>query len=71
MPVANPNALAGAITRVLKNDALRWELERNSQRIAQNYSWHNISCQVFDLYTAVIAARDARREAVAELLPAL
>ncbi|MCB0001647.1 MAG: glycosyltransferase [Anaerolineae bacterium] len=71
VPVANPNALAGAITRVLKNDALRWELERNSRRIAQNYSWHNISCQVFDLYTAAIAARDASHRATREPLPAL
>ena len=60
VPVANPNALADAITRLLKNDALRWDLERNSQRIAQNYGWRNISCQVFDLYTAAIAARNAQ-----------
>ena len=70
VPVANPDALAGAITRLMKNDALRWELAANSQRIAQNYGWHNISCQVYDLYTAAIAARDARRIVDLDRLPA-
>ena len=68
VPVANPDALAVAITRLMKNDALRWELERNSQRIAQNYSWHNISCQVVDLYTAAMAARAAQHEGKFERL---
>ena len=48
-----------AVASLLKDDALRWELGRNSQRIAQGYGWRAIACQIFDLYTAAIAAREA------------
>jgi D-inositol-3-phosphate glycosyltransferase len=55
VPVGNADALAAALLKVLKNDALRWELAGNSRRMAQQFGWPTIARQVVDLYGQVLA----------------
>jgi D-inositol-3-phosphate glycosyltransferase len=55
VPVGDADALAAALLRVLKNDALRWELAGNSRRMAQQFGWPTIARQVVDLYGQVLA----------------
>jgi D-inositol-3-phosphate glycosyltransferase len=60
VPVANPDALAAAIIKLFKNDALRWQLSANSRKVAQSFGWPAITCQIVTLYQQAIAGRQAQ-----------
>jgi D-inositol-3-phosphate glycosyltransferase len=55
VPVANPDALAAAITKLFKNDALRWQLSANSRQVAQSFGWPTITGQIVDLFREAMA----------------
>ncbi len=59
VPVGDHTALAAAITKLLKNDALRWQLSANSRDMAQRFGWPAIAQQITTLYNQVISARRA------------
>jgi D-inositol-3-phosphate glycosyltransferase len=59
VPERNPQALAAALQRVLKQDNLRWQLQTNSIRAAQEFAWPIIADRVLDLYNCVIQERQA------------
>lgn len=61
VPERNPQALAAALQRILKQDDLRWQLQANSIRAAQGFGWPIIADRVLDLYDAVIQGRQAAR----------
>lgn len=55
VPVGNSEALATAIIKLLKNDALRWQLGANSRNLALSFGWPIIAEQIVALYRNVIA----------------
>lgn len=55
VPVGNPDALASAIIKLFKNDALRWQLEANSRKVAQNFGWPAIANQISNLFADILA----------------
>jgi len=57
VPERDPAALADALRRILKQDDLRWQLQANSVREAQAFSWPIIADRILDLYDAVIQER--------------
>ena len=57
VPVGDHEALATAITKLLKNDSLRWQLSANSRAMAQNFGWPTIARQITGVFDQVIAAR--------------
>ena len=57
VPVGDHQALATAITRLLKNDSLRWQLSANSRAMAQNFGWPTIARQITGVFDQVIAER--------------
>lgn len=65
VPVADPDALAAAITKLFKNDALRWELSANSRKMAQDFGWPTITGQIVDLFREAMA-RGQRQPEMAE-----
>ena len=58
VPVGDHAALAAAITKLLKNDSLRWQLSANSRAMAQNFGWPTIAQQITGLFEQVIAERE-------------
>lgn len=60
VPPGDHEALAAAILRLLKNDALRWQLSANSVQVAQGFSWPAIARQILDLAYRAMAERSAR-----------
>ncbi len=61
VPVADPVALANAISKLFKDDALRWRLSANSVKTAQRFGWPTITAQIVALFREVIAERAADR----------
>jgi D-inositol-3-phosphate glycosyltransferase len=57
VPERNPQALATALERILKQDSLRWQLQANSIQAAQEFGWPIIAGRVLDLYDQVIRER--------------
>ena len=58
VPVGDHEALAAAITKLLKNDSLRWQLSANSRAMAQNFGWPSIAQQLTGLFEQVIGERE-------------
>lgn len=58
VPVGDHEALAAAITKLLKNDSLRWQLSANSRAMAQNFGWPSIAQQLIGLFEQVIGERE-------------
>jgi D-inositol-3-phosphate glycosyltransferase len=61
VPVGDHQALAVAITKLLKTDSLRWRLSANSRAMAQNFGWTSIARQITGVFNQVIAERQANR----------
>ncbi len=61
VPVGDHQALAAAITKLLKNDSLRWRLSANSRAMAQNFGWPSIARQITGVFNQVIAERQVNR----------
>lgn len=61
VPVADPTALAHAISKLFKDDALRWRLSANSVKTAQRFGWPAITAQIVALFRDVIAVRAAEQ----------
>jgi D-inositol-3-phosphate glycosyltransferase len=59
VPERDPAALAQALERLLRSDQLRWQLQANSMRAAQDFSWPIIADRILKLFDAVIAERQA------------
>ena len=59
VPERDPAALAHALERLLRSDQLRWQLQANSMRAAQDFSWPIIADRILKLFDAVIAERQA------------
>jgi D-inositol-3-phosphate glycosyltransferase len=57
VPERDPQALAAALQRILKQDDLRWQLQSNSIRAAQEFGWPIIADRVLELYDTVIQER--------------
>lgn len=55
----DPQALAHALQRILKQDKLRWQLQSNSIRAAQAFGWPIIADRIVELFDAVIHERQA------------
>ena len=62
VPERDPAALAFALERLLRSDQLRWQLQANSIRAAQDFGWPIIADRILKLYNAVIAERLARSD---------
>jgi starch synthase len=54
VPSRDPDALARAIIKLLKDDKLRVELEINSQKEAEKLSWNNVAIMYINLYHDII-----------------
>jgi D-inositol-3-phosphate glycosyltransferase len=59
VPERDPAALAHALERLLRSDQLRWQLQADSMRAAQDFSWPIIADRILKLFDAVIAERQA------------
>ena len=59
VPERDPAALADALRRILKQDDLRWRLQANAVRLAQQFGWPLIADRILDLYDRVRAGRIA------------
>lgn len=57
VPVGDHQALAAALTKLLKNDSLRWQLSANSRAMAQNFGWPAITQQITQVFDQVIDMR--------------
>ena len=57
----DPKALADALQRILKQDKLRWELQTNSIKAAQEFGWPLIADRLIALFDMVIQERQATR----------
>jgi D-inositol-3-phosphate glycosyltransferase len=66
VPVRDADALAAAILKLFKNDALRWELSANSRKVAQNFGWPVITKQIVHLFREAMASGQGQ-PALAEL----
>lgn len=53
VPAGDPHALAGALDRVVADDALRRELAIRGQRRARQYDWDHVAAQVLRVYETV------------------
>ncbi len=60
VPPKNPENLADAIIKLLKDDKLRKEMGRNALKKAEELSWDNIAKRHIEIYDEVIAERSAR-----------
>ncbi len=56
VPVRDADALAAAILKLFKNDALRWQLSANSRKVAQGFGWPVITGQIVALFRAAMAS---------------
>jgi hypothetical protein len=65
VPPREPKALAAAIARLLRDDALRTAMGAAGMERAQEFSWERVTAKVDDYYGVVI-----RRLAAQEQLPA-
>lgn len=68
----DPDAIAGAIIRLLRDPKLREELGQRGQALAQHYSWDNVAHRVFSYYERILyehqqvaAAKAARKQSLA------
>jgi D-inositol-3-phosphate glycosyltransferase len=59
VPERDPAALAHALEQLLKSDQLRWQLQANSMRAAQDFGWPIIADRILKLFDTVIAERQA------------
>jgi D-inositol-3-phosphate glycosyltransferase len=57
VPERDPAALARALEQLLKSDQLRWRLQANSIRAAQEFGWPIIADRILALYDAVMRER--------------
>ena len=57
VPSKDPEALAEAIITLLKDDALRKEMEENARKKAQELSWDNIAKRHIEVYEEAIHRR--------------
>jgi D-inositol-3-phosphate glycosyltransferase len=57
VPVGNADALAAAIIKLLKNDALRWRLGSNARAYAESFAWPVIAQRITDLYDELLRER--------------
>ena len=57
VPPKNPEALADAIIKVLKDDVLRRQMEENAYKKAEELSWDNIAKMHIKVYEEVIKQR--------------
>jgi D-inositol-3-phosphate glycosyltransferase len=55
VPVRDADALAAAILKLFKNDALRWDLSANSRKMAQGFGWPTITVQIVELFREAMA----------------
>jgi glycosyltransferase involved in cell wall biosynthesis len=60
IPPENPEALAEAVVRLLKDDALREKMKGNALRKAEELSWNNIAKIYMKVYEAVLDERKTR-----------
>jgi D-inositol-3-phosphate glycosyltransferase len=58
VPVGDADALAAAITKLFKNDVLRWQLSANSRQVAQSFGWPTITGQLVDLFREAMADQE-------------
>jgi phosphatidylinositol alpha-mannosyltransferase len=72
----DPDALAGAIVRLLKDPRLRKDFGIRGQALAQHYSWDNVAHRVMSYYERILyehqqvaASRAARKPALAVKSP--
>ena len=54
VPPRDPEALADAIIKLLKDDALRKNMEENARKKAQELSWDNIAKKHIEVYEGVL-----------------
>jgi D-inositol-3-phosphate glycosyltransferase len=57
VPERDPAALSHALERLLKSDQLRWQLQANSMRVAQDFSWPIIADRILKVFDTVIDER--------------
>jgi hypothetical protein len=69
VPVANADALAAAILKLFKNDALRWHLSANSRKMAQGFGWPTITVQIVELFREAMARGQAQPTGAAHATP--
>lgn len=62
VPVRDADALAAAITKLFKNDVLRWQLSANSRQVAQSFGWPVIAGQIVDLFREAMAGGRSPRD---------
>ena len=55
VPPESPAALAGAVTRVLSDPALRARLAANGRRIAADYSWPSIAARTESVFAGLVS----------------
>ncbi|MEI2688681.1 MAG: glycosyltransferase [Anaerolineae bacterium] len=58
VPVGDADALAAAISKLFKNDVLRWQLSANSRQVAQSFGWPTITGQIVDLFREAMADQE-------------
>ena len=57
VPQDDPEAFAGAILRLLRDERLRWEMGKAGLRKVARYSWDHIVRETIDLYEEILLAR--------------
>ncbi len=61
VPPRNPEALAGAIVKLLKDDKLRKQISEYAAKKAEELSWDNIAKSHLEVYTQAIDEHNSRR----------
>jgi glycosyltransferase involved in cell wall biosynthesis len=63
VPPRNPEALAKAIVKLLKDDKLRQEMGENARKkVGEELSWDNIAKKTIEVYEGAIRSREKHRE---------
>ena len=60
MPAREPSAIADAIVRVGRDEALRSALVANARRAVRRYSWDRVTGEILEVYEEAVSGARAR-----------